>query len=61
MAVTDCLHVCGQMYGRLNFIMGYSDSEEYKAILKSLHSSWMNISVSPHSTKEVVMYEENDM
>ncbi|XP_041810712.1 uncharacterized protein LOC121619959 [Chelmon rostratus] len=49
------------MYGRLNFIMGYSDSEEYKAILKSLHSSWMNISASPHSTKEVVMYEENDI
>lgn len=59
--VTDRLHVCRQMYGRLNFIMGFTNAEEYKAILRSLDSSWMNITPSPHSTKDVVMSEENKM
>ncbi|XP_076610237.1 uncharacterized protein LOC143335025 isoform X1 [Chaetodon auriga] len=58
MTVTNGLLVCVQMLGRLNFIMGYVDSEEYRAILKSVDSSWMKVSAS-NNTDEVVFYEEN--
>ncbi|XP_070841067.1 uncharacterized protein [Chaetodon trifascialis] len=47
-----------KMLGRLNLIMGYVDSEEYRAIMKSLDSSWMNVSAS-NNTDEVIMYEES--
>ncbi|XP_067360415.1 uncharacterized protein [Channa argus] len=47
------------MFGRTNFIVGYSDHEIYKDILKVTDSSWLNITASPSSTNEIVMSQEN--
>ncbi|KAL7381254.1 hypothetical protein ABVT39_002995 [Epinephelus coioides] len=46
------------MYGRTNFIMGYSDHELYKSILKLTESSWLNITPSS-SPDKVVMSQES--
>ncbi|XP_076610719.1 uncharacterized protein LOC143335304 [Chaetodon auriga] len=51
MTVTNGLLVCVQIYGRLNMIMGYADSTEFKAVLKSVESCWMNFSPSDTSDK----------
>ncbi|KAF3706879.1 Saxitoxin and tetrodotoxin-binding protein 1 Precursor [Channa argus] len=47
------------MFGRTNFIVGYTDHEVYKNILKVTDSSWLNMTASPSSPNELVMYHEN--
>ncbi|XP_044028079.1 uncharacterized protein LOC122864574 [Siniperca chuatsi] len=47
------------MYGRTNFIMGYTDNDIYNSILKSTESSWIKITPSPFSPSGVIMSQEN--
>ncbi|XP_031734804.1 uncharacterized protein LOC116400854 isoform X3 [Anarrhichthys ocellatus] len=47
------------MYGRLNFIMGYTDNEIYNDILKMTQSMWLNITPSPSSSNTVNFFQEN--
>ncbi|XP_068565497.1 uncharacterized protein [Cebidichthys violaceus] len=47
------------MYGRSNFIMGYTDNEIYNDILKVTESMWMNITPSPSSNNTIIMSQEN--
>ncbi|WP_289465602.1 hypothetical protein, partial [Klebsiella pneumoniae] len=47
------------MYGRTNFIMGYTDHPAFNNILKVTDSSWLTISQSPANPKEAIMDEMN--
>uniref|UniRef100_A0A3Q0QQD2 Uncharacterized protein n=1 Tax=Amphilophus citrinellus TaxID=61819 RepID=A0A3Q0QQD2_AMPCI len=49
------------MYGRLNFLVGYTDHEVYKEMLKLTDSSWVNTTTSPSGSGEIVMSQENRM
>ncbi|XP_042292373.1 uncharacterized protein LOC121913688 isoform X1 [Thunnus maccoyii] len=49
------------MHGRLNFILGYTDSEVFNSILKVTESSWMKITPSPDDAHKVLMSQENKM
>lgn len=49
------------MYGRVNFLVGYTSNDFYKAILNLTDSSWVKISASPERPGEVVMLQENRM
>ncbi|XP_051246947.1 uncharacterized protein LOC127358085 isoform X3 [Dicentrarchus labrax] len=49
------------LYGRTNFIMGYTSTEQYDNILKATDSYWMKITPSLSSTNEVLMYQYNKM
>lgn len=42
------------MYGKTNFILGYTDDEVHKSILKSTESSWMKITPS-FRPNEIIM------
>ncbi|XP_042362154.1 uncharacterized protein LOC121957581 [Plectropomus leopardus] len=46
------------MYGRWNFIVGYTDHDVFNSILKITESSWMNISTSSSPNEDVVTQEE---
>ncbi|XP_049457611.1 uncharacterized protein LOC125904315 isoform X1 [Epinephelus fuscoguttatus] len=46
------------MYGRTNFIVGYTDNEVFKGILKLTESCWLNITPSSNVT-EAFMSQEN--
>lgn len=50
-----------QMYGRVNFLLGYTSHDVYKAFLNLTDSSWVKISASPVRSGEVVMLQENRM
>ncbi|XP_070702682.1 uncharacterized protein [Pempheris klunzingeri] len=45
----------GMMFGRTYFIMGYTDIDIFKTILKTTESSWLNMSQSPSAPNEVIM------
>ncbi|XP_070778314.1 saxitoxin and tetrodotoxin-binding protein 1-like [Enoplosus armatus] len=45
------------MYGRTNFIMGYTDNDVFNTMLKSTESSWMKI--TPIGPKELLMSQMN--
>ncbi|KAK9527089.1 hypothetical protein VZT92_015751 [Zoarces viviparus] len=47
------------MYGRFNFIMGYTDNEIYNDILRMTQSTWMNVTPSPSGSNTVIFSEEN--
>ncbi|XP_039978134.1 uncharacterized protein LOC120786638 isoform X2 [Xiphias gladius] len=47
------------MLGRMNTLLGYTDSEIFNELLKLTESSWLKISASPFSPGELVMSEEN--
>ncbi|KAM6904210.1 uncharacterized protein PEZ65_018896 [Lycodopsis pacificus] len=47
------------MYGRLNFIMGYTDNEVYNDILRMTQSMWLNITPSPSGNNAVLFSQEN--
>merc|ERR1712137_698919 len=47
------------LYGRSNFIMGYSDHEVYDSILKVTDSSWVKFTPSPYDVNTVLMSQEN--
>ncbi|XP_004572307.2 uncharacterized protein LOC101478108 [Maylandia zebra] len=49
------------MYGRVNFLLGYTSHDVYKALLNLTDSSWVKISASPVRSGEVVMLQENRM
>lgn len=49
------------MYGRVNFLVGYTSHDVYKAFLNLTDSSWVKISASPVRSGEVVMLQENRM
>ncbi|XP_041868087.1 uncharacterized protein LOC121656920 [Melanotaenia boesemani] len=49
------------MYGKMHFLVGFTDHEVYKASLKLTDSSWVKITASPSSTTEVIMSQENRM
>ncbi|XP_033492782.1 uncharacterized protein LOC117263354 isoform X3 [Epinephelus lanceolatus] len=46
------------LYGRWNFIVGYTDSDAFNAILKVTESSWMNVNASSSPDEDVVSQEE---
>ncbi|XP_049457615.1 uncharacterized protein LOC125904316 [Epinephelus fuscoguttatus] len=47
------------MYGRWNFITGYTDNEVYNTIGRLTESTWMNITPSPSNPNEVVVSQED--
>ncbi|XP_037651774.1 uncharacterized protein LOC119503824 isoform X2 [Sebastes umbrosus] len=49
------------MYGRMNFIAGYTDNEVYNAMGKLTQSYWMNITASPSSPNEAISTQQNKM
>ncbi|XP_074469159.1 uncharacterized protein LOC141754157 [Sebastes fasciatus] len=49
------------IYGRMNFIAGYTDNEVYNAMGKFTQSYWMNITASPSSPNEVISTQQNKM
>ncbi|GLD70144.1 uncharacterized protein AKAME5_002146400 [Lates japonicus] len=48
------------MFGRTNFLVGYTDTELYNNMLKVTDSSWLNISASDTPNK-VIISQENKM
>nr|XP_046273193.1 uncharacterized protein LOC124074372 [Scatophagus argus] len=49
------------LHDRLNFIVGYTDTEAFKVILKSTDSSWAKLSWWPNSNTHAVMHQGNRM
>uniref|UniRef100_A0A3B4Z779 Uncharacterized protein n=1 Tax=Stegastes partitus TaxID=144197 RepID=A0A3B4Z779_9TELE len=49
------------MYGRSNFLVGYSDSKIFNDIMNITLSAWLNISASPDGEGGLVLTEENNM
>ncbi|KAK2830939.1 hypothetical protein Q5P01_018870 [Channa striata] len=49
------------MFGRTNLIVGYTDHEVYKNILKATDSSFLNMTASPSSPNEIVVSEQSRM
>ncbi|TMS18705.1 hypothetical protein E3U43_011031 [Larimichthys crocea] len=47
------------LQGRLNFIMGYTDTDAYNAILKITDSYWMKMTPSASDKNELTVHEEN--
>ncbi|KAG8004804.1 hypothetical protein GBF38_010601 [Nibea albiflora] len=47
------------LHGRLNLIMGYSDTEAVDTILKSTESYWIKMTPSPSDKNELTVHEEN--
>ncbi|XP_042362152.1 uncharacterized protein LOC121957580 [Plectropomus leopardus] len=47
------------MYGRWNFITGYTDNEVYNSIGRLTESTWMKISPSPFNPNAVVLSQED--
>lgn len=51
--------VCAQMFGRMYAMMGYTDCEEFNAILKITNSSWLEVARSGEN--DLVMMEGNKL
>ncbi|XP_068188680.1 uncharacterized protein [Antennarius striatus] len=49
------------IYGRHNFLAGYTDHEAMIAVVKVTESSWVSFSASESNPNEVVMFEDNKM
>ncbi|XP_054461600.1 uncharacterized protein LOC129096927 [Anoplopoma fimbria] len=47
------------MFGRWNFIAGFTDHEAYNDILKKSDSSWMNFTASTSGHDTIIMSQEN--
>ncbi|KAK9527090.1 hypothetical protein VZT92_015752 [Zoarces viviparus] len=47
------------MYGRFNFIMGYTDNEVYNDIMRMTQSMWMNVTPSPSGSNTLIFSQEN--
>ncbi|MEQ2296240.1 hypothetical protein AMECASPLE_022903 [Ameca splendens] len=49
------------MYGKVNFLAGYTDHDLYKFMLKMTESCRVNITASPAGNAHVVMEQANKM
>ncbi|XP_068461119.1 saxitoxin and tetrodotoxin-binding protein 1-like [Clinocottus analis] len=47
------------MFGRSNFLYGYTDSEFYSGYLKNIKSYWIDINRSPSNPETIVMTMDN--
>ncbi|XP_041868086.1 uncharacterized protein LOC121656919 [Melanotaenia boesemani] len=47
------------IHGKFKFLVGFTDHEAFKAVLKATDSGWLNIRESPTNTSEVIMSQEN--
>ncbi|XP_041664231.1 uncharacterized protein LOC121523405 [Cheilinus undulatus] len=49
------------LHGKMHFIMGYTDGDLFKAILKTTTSSWVEISQAPSDSSVLLMSQGNLM
>ncbi|PWA33354.1 uncharacterized protein LOC122843538 [Gambusia affinis] len=49
------------MYGKVNFLAGYTDHDFHSAMLKLTQSSWVNITASPAGNNEILTIQANNI